>query len=78
MDHTNHAPGRPEDLLEAETIALLLPDAVRHGFDLRVVESTASTNSDLLAAASTLPSTELRAAASGPPWLCPAFAFVPV
>ena len=56
MDHTNHAPGRPEDLLEAETIALLLPDAVRHGFDLRVVESTASTNSDLLAAASTLPS----------------------
>ncbi len=56
MDHTNHAPGQPEDLLEAETIALLLPDAVRHGFYLRVVESTASTNSDLFAAASTLPS----------------------
>jgi hypothetical protein len=28
--------------------------------------------------ADTLPSGNYRAVASGPPWLCPAFAFVPV
>jgi len=62
MDQTNHVPERPEDLLEAETIALLLPNAVRHGFDLRVVESTGSTSSDLLAGAGTLPSGSVLAA----------------
>ena len=29
-------------------------------------------------ATDTLPSGDLRVVASGPPWLCPAFAFVPV
>ena len=29
-------------------------------------------------AVDTLPSGELQGVASGPPWLCPAFAFVPI
>lgn len=60
MRHLNHvadpAAHRADDRLEADTIGLLLPDAVRHAFDLRVVDATASTNSDLLAGAGTLPS----------------------
>ena len=48
--------------LDASAIALAMPAAVRNAFDVRVVATTGSTNSDLLRNATTLPSGAVLAA----------------
>ena len=50
------------DALHVESIAALLPPDARRWFDVRVVDSTASTNSDLLRDCATLPSGTVLAA----------------
>ena len=50
------------DALRVESIAALLPPDVRRWFDVRVIESTASTNSDLLRDCAALPSGTVLAA----------------
>ena len=47
---------RPFDAIDVEAIARALPLAVRPAFDIHVVEVTASTNADMLAAAASLSS----------------------
>ena len=50
------------DALHIESIAALLPPDARRWFDVRVVDSTASTNADLLRDCATLPSGTVLAA----------------
>ena len=54
--------GIPPVPLRAEAVAALMPPATRRWFDLRVVATTASTNSDLLRDADHLPSGTVLAA----------------
>ena len=54
-------PGQP-DALKEEAVALLLPPEARRAFDVRVIEETGSTNSDLLRDATRLPSGTVLAA----------------
>ena len=54
--------GSEPDSLRAETVAALMPPEARRWFDLRVVASTESTNSDLLRDAHHLPSGTVLAA----------------
>lgn len=55
-------PPLPGDALHVESIAALLADDTRHRFDLCVVDSTGSTNTDLMHDASRLPSGTVLAA----------------
>ena len=52
----------PQNGLQVEAIAALLPPEARRWFDLRVVESTDSTNTDLMRDAARLPSGTVLAA----------------
>ena len=47
---------RPFDALDLKAVLQALPDLTRAAFDVRVVDITASTNADLMAAATQLPS----------------------
>ena len=47
---------RPFDSLDVQAVAQALPPAARSAFDIHVVDVTASTNADLVAAAASLPS----------------------
>ena len=55
------SPGQP-DALKEEAVALLLPPETRRAFDVRVIDETGSTNSDLLRDAAQLPSGRVLAA----------------
>ena len=55
------SPGQP-DALKEEAVALLLPPEARRAFDVRVIDETGSTNSDLLRDAAQLPSGTVLAA----------------
>ena len=55
------SPGHP-DALQEEAVALLLPPEARRAFDVRVIDETGSTNSDLLRDAAQLPSGTVLAA----------------
>ena len=70
----------PEQRLQVESIAALLPPETRRWFDLRVIDSTGSTNADLMRDAASLPSGTVLAAERqtagrgrrGRSWIAPA------